>query len=100
MWVRDLCLETGRTAGPSATPDFLLILMALADFMRFSPTENRTRGCIQCSVAGNPGPLGMTILFEILRVCSQVKLSSRPERTDLLCAFPERNCLHEISELC
>ena len=25
-------------------PDFLLILMALADFMRFFPTENRTRG--------------------------------------------------------
>ena len=34
--------------------------MALADFMRFSPTENRTRGCVQCSVAGNPGSLGMT----------------------------------------
>jgi len=28
--------------------------------MRFSPTENRTRGCVQCSVAGNPGSLGMT----------------------------------------
>ena len=33
-----------RTAGPSASPDFLLILLALTDFMRFSPTENRTRG--------------------------------------------------------
>src|SRR5271154_6885097 len=28
--------------------------------MRFSPTENRTRGCVQCSVAGNSGSLGMT----------------------------------------
>jgi hypothetical protein len=46
-----------RTAGPSATPDFPLTLMALADFMRFSPTENRTRGCVQRSVAGNPGTL-------------------------------------------
>jgi hypothetical protein len=52
--------EPGRTADPSATPDFLLILMALADFMRFSPAENRTRGCVQCNVAGNPGALGMT----------------------------------------
>jgi len=49
-----------RTADPSASPDFLLILLALTDFMRFSPTENRTRGCVQCSVAGNPGSLGMT----------------------------------------
>jgi hypothetical protein len=35
-------------------------LVALVGFMRFSLTENRTRGCIQCSVAGNPGSLGMT----------------------------------------
>jgi hypothetical protein len=36
----------------------------LTDFMRFSPTENRTRGCVQCGVAGNPGPGGMTILWD------------------------------------
>jgi hypothetical protein len=27
-------------------PNFLLVLVALASFMRFSPTENRTRGCV------------------------------------------------------
>jgi hypothetical protein len=32
-----------RTADPSASPDFLLILLALTDFMRFSPTENRMK---------------------------------------------------------
>ncbi len=31
--------------GPVATPDFLLRLVALVDFMRFSLRENRTRGC-------------------------------------------------------
>jgi hypothetical protein len=34
-------------------PNFLLVLVALASFMRFSPTENRTRGCVSSSVAGN-----------------------------------------------
>jgi hypothetical protein len=51
-----------RTAGPLASPDFLLILLALTDFMRFSPTENRTRGSVQRSVAGNPGSLLMNNL--------------------------------------
>src|SRR3984885_5466086 len=41
----------------SATPDFLLTLMALVHFMRLSLTERRTRGHFQCSVAGNPGTL-------------------------------------------
>jgi hypothetical protein len=40
-----------------APPDFLLNLVALVDFMRLSPTERRTRGLVQCCVAGNPGTL-------------------------------------------
>ena len=62
MRTRSFGSHPGRTADPSTSPDFLLILLALTDFMRFSPTENRTRGCVQCSVAGNPGSLGMTNL--------------------------------------
>jgi hypothetical protein len=40
-----------------APPDFLLNLVALIHFMRLSLTERRTRGFVQCSVAGNPGTL-------------------------------------------
>ena len=38
-----------------ATPDFLWTLVALADLMRLSLRERRTRGFVQCCVAGNPG---------------------------------------------
>jgi hypothetical protein len=40
-----------------APPDFLWNLVALVRFMRLSLTERRTRGPVQCSVAGNPGTL-------------------------------------------
>jgi hypothetical protein len=40
-----------------ATPDFLWTLVALADLMRLSLRERRTRGFVQCCVAGNPGSL-------------------------------------------
>jgi hypothetical protein len=39
----------------SAPPDFLLRLVALADLMRLSLRERRTRGFVQCCVPGNPG---------------------------------------------
>jgi hypothetical protein len=38
-----------------APPDFLLRLVALANFMRLSLPERRTRNRVQRSVAGNPG---------------------------------------------
>ena len=38
-----------------APPDFLLRLVALANFMRLSLRERRTRNRVQRSVAGNPG---------------------------------------------
>jgi hypothetical protein len=38
-----------------APPDFLLRLVALANFMRLSLRERRTRYRVQRSVAGNPG---------------------------------------------
>jgi hypothetical protein len=38
-----------------APPDFLLRLVALANFMRLSSREKRTRNRVQRSVAGNPG---------------------------------------------
>ena len=46
-----------RTADPlgCAPPDFLLRLVALANFMRLSLRERRTRNRVQRSVAGNPG---------------------------------------------
>jgi hypothetical protein len=47
-----------RTADTSASPDFLLKLVALANFMPFL-TERRTRGIVLCDVAGNPGSLPM-----------------------------------------
>ena len=40
-----------------ATPDFLWTLVALADLMRLSLRERRTRSFVQCCVAGNPGSL-------------------------------------------
>jgi hypothetical protein len=40
-----------------ATPDFLWSLVALAELMRLSLRERRTRGFVQCCVAGNPGTL-------------------------------------------
>ena len=40
-----------------ATPDFLWTLVALADLMRLSLRERRTRGFVQSCVAGNPGTL-------------------------------------------
>jgi hypothetical protein len=40
-----------------ATPDFLWTLVALADLMRLSLRERRTRGFVQCCVAGKPGTL-------------------------------------------
>ena len=38
-----------------APPDFLWSLVALRDIMRLSLRERRTRGFVQCCVAGNPG---------------------------------------------
>jgi uncharacterized membrane protein len=37
-----------------APPDFLLILVALANLIRLSLRERRTRNRVQRSVAGNP----------------------------------------------
>ena len=49
--------EVRGTADPLgfAPPDFLLRLVALANFMRLSLRERRTRNRVQRSVAGNPG---------------------------------------------
>ena len=48
-----------RSAEPQiprlAPPDFLLRLVALANSMRLSLGERRTRNRVQRSVAGNPG---------------------------------------------
>src|ERR1700679_349353 len=49
--------EAHRRSLHYAPPDFLLNSMALVHFMRLSLTERRTRGPVQCSVAGNPGTL-------------------------------------------
>ena len=38
-----------------APPDFLWSFVALRDIMRLSLRERRTRGFVQCCVAGNPG---------------------------------------------
>src|SRR5882757_2557138 len=38
-----------------APPDFLLILVALANLMRLSLKERRTRNRVRRNVAGNPG---------------------------------------------
>ena len=46
--------ENRRSLG-YAPPDFLWNLVALLHFMRLSLTERRTRGLVQCCVAGNPG---------------------------------------------
>jgi hypothetical protein len=48
------------TAGPSASPDFLSRLVALADFMRLSLRKAAHVVVGKCCVIGNPGPLGMT----------------------------------------
>jgi hypothetical protein len=42
---RPLC-GSGAHCRSLRLPNFLLVLVALASFMRFSPTENRTRGCV------------------------------------------------------
>jgi len=42
---------------PSATPDFLSRLEALANFMRLSLLKAAHAGVAECSVAGNPGTL-------------------------------------------
>src|ERR1700722_17539138 len=54
--IGELRKETARSLH-CAPPDFLLNLMALMHFMRLSVTERRTRGLVQCCVAGNPGTL-------------------------------------------
>ena len=51
--------EPGRTAGPSAPPDFLSKIVASVDFMRLS-TESRIRCRWKSREVGNPGTLGMT----------------------------------------
>jgi hypothetical protein len=51
-------LETSRSASfywVPHCPDFLWGFAALIQCMRFSLRENRTRGYLQCSVAGNRG---------------------------------------------
>ena len=53
--------EPGRTAGPSAPPDFLSKIVASVDFMRLS-TESRIRCRWKSREVGNPGALGMTKL--------------------------------------
>jgi hypothetical protein len=44
-----------RRSARFAPPDFLLRLVALANFMRLSLRERRTRNRVQRIVAGNPG---------------------------------------------
>src|SRR3984885_13631873 len=47
----------------SATPDFLWTLMPLADLMRLSLRERRTRGLVLRCVAGNPGSLRLELVI-------------------------------------
>ena len=57
LWTGRSEAHEWRTADPlgCAPPDFLLRLVALANFMRLSVRERRTRNRVQRSVAGNPG---------------------------------------------
>jgi hypothetical protein len=48
-------VEWNCTSLGFAPPDFLLILVALANLMRLSLKERRTRSRVRRSVAGNPG---------------------------------------------
>jgi hypothetical protein len=52
--------RTNRRCLHCAPPDFLLGLVALANFHAAFVTESRTRGPVYGSAAGNPGTLGMT----------------------------------------
>jgi hypothetical protein len=53
--IRDRRREQCSRKSGYAPPDFLLRLVALANFMRLSLRERRTRYRVQRSVAGNPG---------------------------------------------
>jgi hypothetical protein len=48
------------TAGPSAAPDFLLVLVALASSMRLSLMKAAHGVATNGASEGNPGTLGMT----------------------------------------
>jgi hypothetical protein len=45
----------GKRISEGHPPDFLLVLVALANLMRLSLRERRTHNRFQRSVAGNPG---------------------------------------------
>jgi hypothetical protein len=83
-----------RTADPSATPDFLSRVAASVDCMWFSLGRTTYVVPSESSEAGNPGTLGMTILFGNAKHCFQDELSSRPERTRISChaALDETAC--------
>jgi hypothetical protein len=49
-----------QTAGPSVTPDFLLVLVALANSMRLSLMKAAHAALSGVASEGNPGSLGMT----------------------------------------
>jgi hypothetical protein len=52
---RRLLCGSGAHRRSLGLPNFLLVLVALVRFMRFSPTENRTRGCVSKLRGRNPG---------------------------------------------
>jgi hypothetical protein len=60
--------QIALTAGPSTTlrsPGFPVELGGVGELHAAFRNESSTRGCVRRCVAGNPGPVGMTILFEI-----------------------------------
>jgi hypothetical protein len=52
--------EPGRTADPSAAPDFLSKTVASVDFMRLSLRRAAYVAAGRAREVGNPGTLGMT----------------------------------------
>ncbi len=45
------------------SPGFPVELVGVGELHAAFLTESSTRGNVRCSVAGNPGPVGMTILW-------------------------------------
>jgi hypothetical protein len=58
-WVK-CCCEEGRTADPSASPDFLSRVAASVGCVWFSLKRTTSGVAGESSAAGNPGTLGMT----------------------------------------
>ena len=69
----------GRTADPSASPDFLSRVAASADCMWFSLGRTTYVVASESGEAGNPGTLGVTILFGNAKYSFRDELSSRPD---------------------